>query len=115
MFAGNYEAVPLVTFIEWLGKWIVESLMKIMIAESSLSTFFIQPYWLLRKQDLDFFCFFFFLFHVSMQAKKKLILQNFKMKNKQRKFLIPSIKHKTEPVIIPSTTSLEFFNSSNDS
>lgn len=55
MFAENYEAVPLVPFIEWLGKWIVESLMKIMIAESSLSTFFIQPYWLLRKQDLNFF------------------------------------------------------------
>lgn len=107
MFAENYEAVPLATFIEWLGKWIVESLMKIMIAESSLSTFFIQPYWLLRKQDLDF------LFHVSMQAKKKLILQNFKMKNKQQKFHIPSIKHKTEPVIILSTTSLQFFNSSN--
>lgn len=110
MFAENYEAVPLVTFIEWLCKWIVESLMKIMIAESSLSTFSIQPYWLLRKQDLDFF----YLFHVSKRAKKKLILQNFKMKNKQRKFHIRRIKHKTEPVTILSTTSLQFFNSSND-
>jgi hypothetical protein len=71
MFAGNYEAVPLVTFIEWLGKWIVESLMKIMIAESSLSTFFIQPYWLLRKQDLDFFCFFFFFISCINASKEE--------------------------------------------
>lgn len=69
----------------------------------------------IKKTRSGLLLFFFFLFHVSMQAKKKLILQNFKMKNKQRKFLIPSIKHKTEPVIIPSTTSLEFLNSSNDS